>query len=71
MIETGDTDVVVILLTNFHYIMALKPAAEMWISFKASKTTRMFFLNTIASHLGTRICKSMALFHAFTGSDST
>ena len=31
----------------------------------------MISLNTIATNLGTTTCKSMALFHAFTGSDST
>ena len=71
MVHTGDTDVVVILLSNFHHIKALNPAAEIWISFKAGKTTRMISLNTIATNLGTTTCKAMALFHAFTGSDST
>jgi len=71
MVHTGDTDVVVILLSNFHHIKALNPAAEIWISFKAGKTTRMISLNSIASNLGTTTCKGMALFHAFTGSDST
>jgi hypothetical protein len=71
MVLTGDTDVVVILLSNFHYIKAVNPASEIWISFKAGKTTRMISLNTIASNLGRTKCKTMALFHAFTGSDST
>lgn len=71
MVYTGDTDVVVILLSNFHHIKALNPAAEIWISFKAGKTTKMIQLNTIATNLGTTTCKAMALFHAFTGSDST
>lgn len=31
----------------------------------------MISLNTIATNLGTTTCKAMALFHAFTGSDST
>ena len=44
---------------------------EIWISFKAVKTTRMISLNTIATNLGMTTCKGMALFHAFTGSDST
>ena len=66
MVDTGDTDVVVILLSNFHHIKALSPAAEIWISFKEGKTTRMISLNTIASNLGTTTCKAIALFHAFT-----
>jgi hypothetical protein len=71
MIHTGDTDVVVILLSNFHHIRTDNPASEIWISFKSGKTTRMLSLNNIASNLGTTMCKAMALFHAFTGSDST
>lgn len=71
MVHTGDTDVVVILLSNFHCIKALNPAAEIWISFKVGKTTRMIFLNNIATDLGMTTCKAMALFRAFTGSDST
>ena len=71
MVHTGDTDVVVILLSNFHHIKALNPAADIWISFKAGKRTRMISLNTIATNLGTPTCKAMALFHAFPGSDST
>ena len=71
MVHTGDTDVVVILLSNFHHIKALNPAADIWISFKAGRRTRMISLNTIATNLGTTTCNAMALFHAFTGSDST
>ena len=71
MVHTGDTDVIVILLSNFHHIKALNPAAEIWISFKAGKSTKMISLNSIAANLGETTCKAMALFHAFTGSDST
>ena len=71
MVFTGDTDVIVILLSNFHHILAQNPAAEIWISFKAGTTSKMISLNQIATNLGTTTCKAMALFHAFTGSDST
>ena len=71
MVYTGDTDVVVILLSNFHHIKALNPATEIWISFKAGMTTNIISLNTITTNLGTTTCKAMALFQAFTGSDST
>lgn len=71
MVYTGDTDVVVILLSNFHHIKAENPAAEIWISFKVGKATKMLSLNAIATDLGMVLCKAMPLFHAFTGSDST
>ena len=69
MVYTGNADVI-ILLCNFHHIKALNPAAEIWISFRVGMTTKMISLNTIATNLGTTTCKAMALFHAFTGSDS-
>ena len=71
MFHTGDTDVVVILVSNFHHIKTQNSAADIWISFKAEKTTRMISLNNIATNLCTTTCQAMALFHAFTGSDST
>ena len=71
MVHTGDTDVIVIIPSNFHHIKASNPAAEIWISFKAGKTTTLISLNNIAANLGETTCKVMALFHAFTGSDST
>ncbi|KAK3890778.1 hypothetical protein Pcinc_005293 [Petrolisthes cinctipes] len=62
---------IVILLSNFHHIKALNPAAEIWISYKAGKTTKMISLNTIATNLGTTTCSAMTLYHTFTGSEST
>ena len=41
MVRTVDTDVV-IHLSNFHHIKALKTAAEIWSSFKARKTTEHY-----------------------------
>ena len=38
MLHTGDTDVVVILLSNLNHIKATNPAADIWIFFKAVKT---------------------------------
>ena len=37
MVHAGNTDVVVILLSNFHHIQALNTAAEIWISFKGGE----------------------------------
>ena len=71
LVLTGDTYVVVILLSNFHHIAAANPAADIWIAFKTGKSTKSISLNALASHLGPTTCKAMALFHAFTGCDST
>lgn len=71
MVYTGDTDVVIILLCNFHHIKSVNPDAEVWISFKTGKFVKMLSLNNIAVQLAMTNCKALALFHAFTGSDST
>ena len=71
MVHTGDTDVVVMLLCTFHHNLVLNETSEIWVSFKAGKTTRMISLNTIATNLGMTTFKAMAVFHAFTGSDNT
>ena len=41
LVFTGDTDVVVILLSNFHHIAAANPAADIWIAFKTGKSTNI------------------------------
>ena len=69
LVQTGDTDVIVILLCNFHHILATNDAAQVWISFQAGTTKRMINLNDLAQTLGSIKCKALALFHAFTGSD--
>ena len=71
MIYTGDTDVVVIVLSNYHHFMAVNSGADIWILFKAGKQTKMIHMNAVASVLGETTCKGLALFHALTGSDTT
>jgi len=65
------TYIAIIHLSNFHHIRALNLAAEIRTSLKARKTTKMIFLNTITTNLGTTMCKAMAPFCVFSGSDST
>ena len=69
LIHTGDIDIVVILLANHQQIISANPAADIWIYFHAGKSKRTVNLNSIAANLET--CKSLALFHTLTGSDST
>src|SRR6218665_1980335 len=70
MVRTGDTDVVVIILSNLHHIQALNTATETWISFKPWKTSTIVSLNYSASSRAVTMCKAMALCHAFTISSS-
>jgi len=46
-------------------------AAEIWTSLKAGKMKKVISLNTITTNLGTTMCKAMAFFYVFTGSEST
>ena len=71
IIHTGDIDIVVILLANHQQIISANPAADIWIYFHAGKSKRIINLNSIAANLGEETCKSLALFHTLTGSDST
>ena len=49
LVKTRDTDVVIILLRNLRHITAANPAAQIWISFKTSKSVKMISPNRIAS----------------------
>ena len=40
IVYTGDLDMAVTFLSNFHHIKALKSAADIWISFKAAMKTK-------------------------------
>lgn len=71
LIHTGDTDVIVFLLSNFHHMLNVNPEAEIWVAFKAGKQRRMISINHLTATLGDTKCKAFALFHSFTGSDST
>ena len=47
------------------------PAADIWTYFHAGKSKRIINLNINAANLGEETFKSLVLFHALTGSDST
>ena len=67
LIHTGDTDI----LADHQQIIPANPAADIWICFHADKSKRIINFNSIAENLGEETCKSLALIHALTGSDST
>ena len=71
LIHTQDIDIVVILPANSQQIISAKPAADIWIYFHAGKSKRIINLNSIVANLDKETCKSLALFHTLTGSDST
>lgn len=52
MVRTVDTDVVVILIGQFHNIVDRYPNADIWIAFGTGKNFRYYNINTICAHLG-------------------
>jgi len=59
---------VVVLAIAFFSILDLE---ELWIAFGAGKAFRYITIHEIAASLGQEKCKSLSLFHAFTGCDQT
>ena len=71
MIRTVDTDVVVILISQFHSIIDRYPDAKLWIAFGTGKHFRFYNINSILAILGRERSRCLAPFHAFTGCDTT
>ncbi|WAQ99043.1 hypothetical protein MAR_023416 [Mya arenaria] len=68
MIRTCDTDVVVIILST---LTSIPLAHEVWISFGVGSHHRYIAAHTITATLGPSKTPALAVFHAFTGSDTT
>ena len=65
MIETNDTDVVVIAVSNLQDI----PARELWVAFGVAKHLRYLAIHNFVQQLGPQAAKALAMFHAITGCD--
>ena len=70
-VRTVDTDVVVILVGTFHNLTATQPFADIWIAFGMDKNYRFYHINAICASLRKPRSRSLLVFHAFSGSDST
>ena len=53
-------------VSSFHLIAA----AELWVGFGTGKKFRYIPIHEIVETLGPQKCRSMAIFHAFTGCDT-
>ena len=51
--------------------MSMNVSINIWIYFHTGQSKRIVNFNSNAANLGEETCKSLALFHALTGSDST
>ena len=68
-IRTVDTDVIVILIGEFHAIHEAYPNASIWIAFGTGKNFCYYHINTMYANLGKDKSRCLPVFHAFTGCD--
>ena len=71
LIRTVDTDVVVVLIGQYHNIIDQYPNAELWVAFGTGKNFCYYSINTISETLGRLKSRCLPPFHAFTGCDTT
>ena len=71
LIRTVDTDVIVILISQFHNIIDQYPNAELWVAFGTRKNFCYHSINSICETLGRLKSSCLPPFHTFTGCDTT
>lgn len=71
VVRTVDTDVVVVLISEFHATHEVYPEADIFIAFGTGKNFRYYHINTVCGNLGRDKSRSLPAFHAFTGCDTT
>lgn len=71
MVRTVDTDVIVIIIGQFHDILDAYPDTQIWVVFGSGKHIRNFHINTMSQHLGRDKSRALPPFHALTGCDTT
>ncbi|XP_078351843.1 uncharacterized protein LOC144636497 [Oculina patagonica] len=71
LVRTVDTDVVVILIAQFHMLSSTWPGSTFWVAFGMGKTFQLLSVNSICDYLGEEKCRALPFFHAFTGCETT
>ncbi|KAL9966137.1 hypothetical protein ACROYT_G024162 [Oculina patagonica] len=71
LVCTVDTDVVVILIAQFHMLSSRWPGSTFWVAFGMGKTFQLLSVNSIRDYLGEEKYRALPFFHAFTGCDTT
>ena len=66
-----DTDVVVILIGVFYELLKTQSSADIWVAFGTGKNCRFLSINAICESLGEPKSKSIPVFHAVTGCDTS
>ena len=70
-VRTVDTDVVVILIGKFHYLITLCQDVNIWVAFGTGKNFAYYHINAICEDLGKERSVALPVFHSFTGCDTT
>ena len=71
VVRTVDTDVIVILVGKFHYLRAIQRELDLWVGFGTGRNFSFININIIYAGLGEARSRSLPVFHALTGSDTT
>ena len=71
IVQTVDTDVLVILIGQFFYLQQLHSLIDIWIAFGVGKNYCFYSIYHIALDLGERTSNALPMFHIFTGCDIT
>ena len=70
-IRIVDTDILIILISKFHFLKDLCKNLELKIAFGVGMDFAVYSVNNICSTLGLGKSKIMSIFHAFSGCDTT
>ena len=71
LVRTVDTDVVVILVGKFHDLKAVNADVNIWVAFGMGRSFKFISINKICASLGEQKSRSLPIFHAFSGCDTT
>ena len=71
LVRTVDTDVIVILVGQFHYFTRTQPWVDVWVAFGMGRNYRYYGINSISANLGPEKSVALSVFHAISGCDTT
>ncbi|KAK3750309.1 hypothetical protein QZH41_001768 [Actinostola sp. cb2023] len=71
LVRTVDTDVIVILIGKFHHLKAIQPDLDLWVAFGMGRNFSFISVNIICAGLGEARSRSLPVFHALSGCDTT
>ena len=70
-VRTADSDVIVILIGVYFYLVLIQPSAEIWVAFGTGKNFRFYSIKAISTCIGEQNARALPVFHAWSGCDTT